>query len=178
MRRLARWTLNALTALSSLLCLATAGLWVRSYFLADGWCYVGPNQRAAIFVLVGEPDTLDVAWDRYPWSSLARMWPDVTHQTDRTPSLGSDISGGMVLAGIRFGLAGFGFGRDRSLSWVRLPLSLTTLLLAVLPACRWRRRRAARRALRGLCASCSYDLTGNITGVCPECGTAVTKAMA
>ncbi len=25
----------------------------------------------------------------------------------------------------------------------------------------------------GLCAKCSYDLTGNVSGVCPECGTAV-----
>lgn len=28
----------------------------------------------------------------------------------------------------------------------------------------WRRRR------RGLCLGCGYDLTGNVSGVCPECG--------
>ena len=27
------------------------------------------------------------------------------------------------------------------------------------------------RAAAGLCVECSYDLTGNISGVCPECGT-------
>jgi len=32
------------------------------------------------------------------------------------------------------------------------------------PARRWRRRR------RGLCVRCGYDLTGNVSGVCPECG--------
>lgn len=33
------------------------------------------------------------------------------------------------------------------------------------PVCRFRRRR------RGLCVKCGYNLTGNTTGVCPECGT-------
>jgi hypothetical protein len=29
--------------------------------------------------------------------------------------------------------------------------------------------RVARLA-RGLCPACSYDLTGNVSGTCPECG--------
>lgn len=33
------------------------------------------------------------------------------------------------------------------------------------------RRRRARRLRKGLCLRCGYDLTGNISGVCPECGT-------
>ena len=32
------------------------------------------------------------------------------------------------------------------------------------PIRRWRRRR------QGLCPRCGYNLTGNVTGVCPECG--------
>src|SRR4051812_45021766 len=35
MRRLLRWTFNALAATSLLLCLATAALWVRSYWVYD-----------------------------------------------------------------------------------------------------------------------------------------------
>ena len=31
----------------------------------------------------------------------------------------------------------------------------------------WRR---ARRGRRGLCVECCYDLSGNVSGVCPECG--------
>ena len=39
---------------------------------------------------------------------------------------------------------------------------------------RWRVRspeevRSDRRR-KGLCLSCGYDLTGNVSGVCPECG--------
>lgn len=36
-------------------------------------------------------------------------------------------------------------------------------------------RRLRRRRLRGgHCGACGYDLTGNVTGVCSECGTPVT----
>jgi hypothetical protein len=35
------------------------------------------------------------------------------------------------------------------------------------PLRRWRRRR------KGLCVRCGYNLTGNTSGVCPECGVAV-----
>lgn len=34
----------------------------------------------------------------------------------------------------------------------------------------WRRYRRRRR---GLCLACGYDLTGNVSGVCPECGAKV-----
>ena len=37
--------------------------------------------------------------------------------------------------------------------------------------------RRGRRASAGLCAVCAYDLTGNESGVCPECGTLVTKGV-
>ncbi len=43
----------------------------------------------------------------------------------------------------------------------------TTLVIA--PARRY------RRGKRGCCKTCGYDLTGNVSGVCPECGCA-TKA--
>ena len=35
------------------------------------------------------------------------------------------------------------------------------------PVRRWRRRK------RGLCLTCGYNLEGNVSGVCPECGDAV-----
>jgi len=30
--------------------------------------------------------------------------------------------------------------------------------------------RRRRRLKSGLCGKCGYDLTGNVSGVCPECG--------
>ena len=34
----------------------------------------------------------------------------------------------------------------------------------------WRRLRARRRRTAGQCSQCGYDLTGNTSGVCLECG--------
>jgi hypothetical protein len=50
---------------------------------------------------------------------------------------------------------------------------LPILLAVPAPAVWLRRRRRERRRFRaGLCGACGYDLTGNVTGVCPECGQA------
>lgn len=67
-------------------------------------------------------------------------------------------------------------GRHPSGEWFSFPLHfpLLGLLIAViypvLPTTVKRRRRK-----RGLCVHCEYDLTGNVSGVCPECGTPVSK---
>ena len=34
--------------------------------------------------------------------------------------------------------------------------------------------RRRRKILDRVCTHCGYNLTGNVSGVCPECGTAVT----
>lgn len=44
-----------------------------------------------------------------------------------------------------------------------------TIALVCGPLRRWRRRRHA------LCLKCGYDLTGNISGTCPECGSKVEQ---
>lgn len=51
---------------------------------------------------------------------------------------------------------------------VWLPMLTTGLLLAVL----------RRRVRPGYCNRCGYDLTGNVSGRCPECGTPIRQAMA
>lgn len=35
---------------------------------------------------------------------------------------------------------------------------------------RWRKEQAEHRRQHGLCLVCGYNLTGNVSGVCPECG--------
>lgn len=45
------------------------------------------------------------------------------------------------------------------------------LPVAVLTAAFWLiYRRARERPAAGFCAACGYDLTGNVSGVCSECG--------
>ena len=56
---------------------------------------------------------------------------------------------------------------------VVVPLWIPLLLVAVPTGVLWWRDR--RRIPPGHCRQCGYNLTGNISGVCPECGTAVSK---
>jgi hypothetical protein len=56
-------------------------------------------------------------------------------------------------------------------STVRLPLWLPLLVIAIPTAILWHRDR--RRIPPGHCQSCGYNLTGNVSGKCPECGTGV-----
>jgi hypothetical protein len=55
---------------------------------------------------------------------------------------------------------------------VAVPLPWLAILFIALPAIEFIRGplRRRRRRRRGLCVPCGYDLRGNISGVCPECG--------
>ncbi len=54
------------------------------------------------------------------------------------------------------------------------PVALVTGIPFVL--CRIRKGREERdNAGRPLCGCCGYDLTGNISGICPECGTPISE---
>ena len=53
---------------------------------------------------------------------------------------------------------------------VFFPLCHVALLGAACGYVGWKR---ARCKPHGFCPVCSYDLTGNVSGTCPECGTAV-----
>ncbi len=63
-------------------------------------------------------------------------------------------------------------GKGYRTTAVAFPLSLTTIVLALSgtipfalgPTKRWRRKR------RGCCVDCGYNLSGNRSGRCPECG--------
>ena len=57
---------------------------------------------------------------------------------------------------------------------VFLPLWLPLLVIAIPSALLWHRDR--RRIPPGHCQQCGYDLTGNESGVCSECGETVAPA--
>jgi hypothetical protein len=57
---------------------------------------------------------------------------------------------------------------------VRISLAWSFVITSMLPtifAARRMRRKFGPQA--GHCPTCSYDLTGNVSGICPECGTPV-----
>jgi hypothetical protein len=62
--------------------------------------------------------------------------------------------------------------------WIKVMFALSPAIpLALVGGCAlmlWAQMNAWKRALRkGVCLECLYDLTGNVSGICPECGTPV-----
>lgn len=176
MRRLARWVLNAVRVLSVLLCGGTAVLWVRSYRVASAVAW-SPDGRPWSAQLTVERGGMAASVTRFPAPSLSSSrglsvdtWPATTYYVEwERPAF-------QVVA-----LHAAGFGYDHA--WVTrivdfrvatAPLAAIAVLFAALPAARWRKAmRRSSRARRHCCRACTYDLTGHVSGVCPECGTKV-----
>ena len=83
----------------------------------------------------------------------------------------------------RFDFAGFAFEnyvqeRNAWRYWrLSVPLWIPVTVFAMCPLfviVRGPLRRRRRRK-RGLCVGCGYDLTGNVSGVCPECATEIEQ---
>ena len=163
------------SALSLLLCISTAVLWVRSYHVADAFTwsrweasagYSGTGVLSEHGRLLWNdmrlprkgqpPDDLGLSWTREqprPYLPSASAGPAWERAGFRWSWLQDDVIGLRGRAG-------------SAPHWAAVSLS------AVLPAS-WlvRRCRRARRGRAGLCASCGYDLRAT-PGRCPECGTA------
>lgn len=80
------------------------------------------------------------------WSSSSRIWMGGSWATPDVVFLVKDV----VLIALGIGLFWGSHGLARV--WSRL-------------------RYAGLRRQMGLCIHCGYDMTGNVSGVCPECGT-------
>jgi len=135
---------------SLLLCLATATLWVRSYWRMDFFFRVGVQN--------GEPAMpwfeLGSGYGRAGRKSLATYqvveFYDWQHRT-------IDLARPVQLP-----------SRESSISF---PIWLPGILFAILPSA-WliTIRRRAKRGRLGLCRNCGYDLRAT-PEKCPECGT-------
>jgi hypothetical protein len=65
----------------------------------------------------------------------------------------------------------------RELQMPTLALLVVGALFALLPLAMVVRRATAFRRLPGHCPCCQYSLTGNTSGICPECGTPVSTEL-
>ena len=145
-----------LSAVSLVLCLATAGAWVRSY-CSGGWQWPSEDgmvcctlARGRVCIRRSAEVSAPMPGDRL----LSRMGFEYGRTSDPAfPGLRPTISESLIFP-----------------CW--LPFALTALLPALWL---WRYRRDRRLRSDGMphCAKCDYNLTGNVSGVCPECGTPI-----
>ena len=170
-----RRVFTILAAVSLVLCLATAGLWVRSYWR--------PGQSSGAFSYLR--CTRQQVHLAYPkprvWSAASPTWsfvfPGLRYQRSQVFTTDYELAftRPIVLHGEIYFDAYFdmpdGFAHELTVSWW-----LLAALTAVLPALwLWRYRRDRRVRSNGMphCAKCDYNLTGNASGICPECGTPI-----
>jgi predicted RNA-binding Zn-ribbon protein involved in translation (DUF1610 family) len=152
-----RRILTIASAASLLLCIAAGVLWARSYRPVagqpDGFDL---TRTQPLYWLVSNPGLL---------TFCRQEGKDWESPEPKFRFLGIEYASSVV--------------GGSSLRNLFVPYWMLVSLLLVLPAFRlaaWRRHRAIRRRLAaGLCRSCGYNLTANVSGVCPECGTSVIR---
>ncbi|HSZ60130.1 MAG TPA: hypothetical protein VK797_31085 [Tepidisphaeraceae bacterium] len=172
------------SAVSLLLCVATLGFW--------------PSKRQTTIFMVPLPTGLsvgiDAGADSIVWVRDQFAIPqeiDVTNGRGMPrldPSFGlwlqarAEYEGDLLIwkwgsYHLLDGGRGMGheYGRDDGIvRWFAMPPWVAAAILAALPTM-WIRKWLSRPRA-GSCQHCGYNLIGNTSGVCPECGTPVPKA--
>ena len=163
------------SVVSSLLCVAAAAMWVRSYW----WWDIGSCSH-----LLRENDPY--VFDTYAFFQvyigggrlLAYCVDDSRFHGEHVPQVHfSSVYMGHAYVVHEPGtdVLGFALSRDPvgGQPEIVIPLWAFPLAFAIAPGI-WGVLAYRRFRPKGHCAACSYDLTGNTSGVCPECGTPVT----
>ena len=169
-----RYIFNTLTVVSVVLMLATLGLWVVGLWFAVSWNFNKYTQNPsglnfkqyAVESFTGAIQfrTAEIkVVSNKALTMVKSIWPD-----------GMNLDFEEVPFEMRwsFGLSKVGTG-----TILKIPNWFFALLFSILPVVWFVGRKKRRLAFLGKCPSCGYDLTGNESGECPECGVA-TKAEA
>ncbi len=181
------------SALSLLLCLATLVLWARSYYRLDcvSLCFASHleiaarlEQGTAALMLTRFPKAhVETKFEAHAWRySTNELFESWSWMMYRFPSsfFVRELWGYEEghFPGARIYSSRQEADADSAIPdykrWYLMPrLWVVVAAFGILPLASvlrfW-----ARRCRAGECQSCRYDLTGNTSGVCPECGTAVT----
>ncbi|HEY8747028.1 MAG TPA: hypothetical protein VIM11_03570 [Tepidisphaeraceae bacterium] len=159
------------SAVLLLLCAATVILWFLSQTMGYLLCRGNADGGLQISVADGELSVFqaagEVAPNNYPFLNTGGRWELTRFWAEgRLPSRPDGI------------IERFGFKyRARHLLWSRfrqlvVPLWLLVGAFGVPPILLFRKRYlASSRWASARCPTCSYNLTANTSGVCPECGT-------
>jgi hypothetical protein len=180
------------SAVSLLMCVATAVIWVRSYSIQDAaerfvlqdyenshWNVddgVTSTRGLILWTHQRHPDVGSATRERVEWHfyhpAPVEQDPEPWHNDlygaeslSRKSVLGMSSNLTLHPRALREKWRVDGF-------YVLVPHRIIVTASLILPMA-WVFARVRHTRRLGRCPTCSYDLTGNTSGVCPECGTAV-----
>jgi len=171
-----RKVINSLAGISAVLFLLSIGLrwvpggaWPRTHpTKASSYMFVAKDRGAIELYSVlhlSKPDVSPDIWD----DAAYHQWRERVHEMG--PLIwgkhGTPITDGKIYPDGKFRMACFDYYRSE-----QIQIFWLNCLFAVGPAgwgvWYWKKRK--KRWREGLCRGCLYDLAGNESGVCPECG--------
>jgi hypothetical protein len=171
MRRFGRWTFNGLAVVSLVLGVAMVVLWARGrQAIWESQLSFGQRHYVIVFCegRIGFLELPPGVWSSLmgsPHNSQRFLSFSVTNREARAITTRIQLQRLQAIESIRGYLDMYGWRVSRLAATF---LAVTALLLLV----RWT---CAHRPLPGFCHRCSYDLTANVSGVCPECGTPISN---
>ncbi len=162
-----------LSAVSMLLWSVTVLTWVRSLDTRDDVFWVSSRMGLGVSSGLGYV---------YFWQASSRPpiprefgW-EFHHEVRRPPTTALAVRQSM--RHISLGGVALQWGRGAETDWIYyhrdlfIPAWLLLAFFSVLPT-RWVWIHWRHRESEHLCKACRYDLTGNTSGICPECGSAI-----
>jgi 4-amino-4-deoxy-L-arabinose transferase-like glycosyltransferase len=178
MRRFGRWMFNGLTVLSLVLCVLIFVSWYRSNTIGDTITWYrqprnfefyscGGLMRASWGRLISSKYPPHPGWQFSFWPEPSRVEVDLRTNTH-----------------FGFGFEKWSMNRPSLSGWahtITLPYFFLALCFGLPPVfaiCGQIRRRRKLRSIEGVfCSKCGYNLTGNVSGVCSECGKAIENVV-
>ena len=165
-----RWLMYAISAVSTVLAVATAVFWVRSYVWNDWIRYVARTGNTIHLNVETQPGAISIAMNLLvmPNALAAGVDHNVSSYTDWPPGLQPKT---WPLFGGDFGYQSFSKGTGSPTCILTCPLwpiellSVCGALPVLFSSVCW-----AHRKRHGLCLRCGYDLRASPER-CPECGT-------
>ncbi len=187
-----RWCFNILAALSLLLLVATAALWVRSYWVSDR--LVRQSGTWASLSLCGNRGSLDIMRANVSRQVAQRRLATGENipfcfELDHSPAIEGTFPHWGWSGDLKWNFLGFAYyANPANYDLAHAPIELAhyteliiplwpfVLLCAILPLLRFYLWFKRRRVAPGHCLKCGYDLRAS-KDRCPECGTPIPAGL-
>jgi hypothetical protein len=158
-RNVARW-------LAPACCLLSLTTWAISTCWSFGTVVSAPRSVYVFLFAAGNMTVVRFTGDDWSLDAMSKFWRKRTNweKLRASPKFGFIRPHWTDLP------QNFSNGARLRTQFIRLPMWMIFAPLMVLTALLHRRK---RKKVVGYCRTCDYDLTGNISGVCSECGTPI-----